>query len=72
MPDDDAPDWVRGPGGGGRNPVPGTYIEGTLERDCPNCRVPHGLYCVHKGTEVLRRMPCPERLPHNPDPGGVA
>jgi hypothetical protein len=67
MPDDDQ-DWVRGPARHGRGPIPSAYIPGTLERDCPNCAAPHGQYCVHKGTGVLRRSPCPQRLPHNPDP----
>lgn len=65
----DEQDWVRGPVRG-RAPIGATYIEGTLEKDCPNCHAPHGQYCVHKGTDVLRRMPCPQRLPHNTDTGG--
>lgn len=63
-------DFARGPHRG-RGPVATAYTAtGALELDCPNCGRPHGQYCVHKGTDVERRMPCPERLPHNPDTGG--
>lgn len=68
-----SPEFIRGPLHHSRGPVVGAYVQtGALERDCPNpkCGKPHGEYCVHEDGKTLRRMPCPQRLPHNPDTGG--
>lgn len=55
----------------GRGPVVRAYTDtGALDRDCPNpkCAQPSGEYCVHDDGRY-RRMPCPQRLPHNTDTG---
>jgi hypothetical protein len=70
MPDDDQ-HWARGPAHNARTrgPVMDAYAEtDALTRPCPHCGANVDEFCVHE-SGVQRKIPCPQRLPHNPDPG---
>jgi hypothetical protein len=71
MNDDDR-QYARGPGRHhrSRGPVVAAYADtGAIDRSCPNCGANPQEYCIHDNG-VQRKMPCPNRLPHNPDTGG--
>lgn len=65
-------DYPRGPGRRQRSPGPvvEAYVDsGAIDLHCPNCGANPQQYCTHD-SGIERKMPCPNRLPHNPDTEG--